>query len=65
MYKRNNKHGFTMAEMLIVVAIIGVLSAVSFVAVTQHQRSMERLERDSVAREIFIAAQNHLTMAHS
>ena len=54
-----------MAEMLIVVAIIGVLGAVAFVAVNQHQRSLERLERDSVAREIFIAAQNHLTMAQS
>ena len=54
-----------MAEMLIVVAIIGVLGAVAFVAVNQHQRSLERLERDSVAREIFIAAQNHLTMAES
>jgi len=54
-----------MAEMLIVVAIIGVLAAVAFIAVNQHQRSLERLERDSVAREIFIAAQNHLTMAES
>ena len=63
MTKRNRQRGFTMAEMLIVVAIIGVLAAVSFVAVAQHQRSLERLERDSVAREIFVAAQNHLTMA--
>ncbi|MBQ9038394.1 MAG: type II secretion system protein [Bacteroidales bacterium] len=62
---KRNKRGFTMAEMLIVVAIIGVLGAVAFVAVNQHQRNMERLERDSVAREIFVAAQNHLTMAQS
>lgn len=65
MKRQNRKRGFTMAEMLIVVAIIGVLGAVAFVAVNQHQRSLERLERDSVAREIFIAAQNHLTMAES
>ena len=65
MNRQNRKRGFTMAEMLIVVAIIGVLGAVAFVAVNQHQRSLERLERDSVAREIFIAAQNHLTMAES
>lgn len=65
MKRQNRKRGFTMAEMLIVVAIIGVLAAVAFVAVNQHQRSLERLERDSVAREIFIAAQNHLTMAES
>ena len=63
MKRRNGKRGFTMAEMLIVVAIIAVLSSVAFVAVAQHQRNMERVERDSVAREIFVAAQNHLTMA--
>ena len=63
MKKQNRKRGFTMAEMLIVIAIIGVLSAVAFIAVQQHQRSLERLERDSVAREIFVASQNHLTMA--
>jgi len=65
MNRQNRKRGFTMAEMLIVVAIIGVLAAVAFIAVNQHQRSMERLERDAVAREIFVAAQNHLTMAQS
>ncbi len=65
MKRINRKRGFTMAEMLIVVAIIGVLAAVAFIAVNQHERSLERLERDSVAREIFVAAQNHLTMAQS
>ena len=54
-----------MAEMLIVVAIIGVLSAVAFVAVAAHQRSMAQLEWDAVAKELFIAAQNHLTTAES
>ena len=63
MNKHKDRRGFTMAEMLIVVAIIVVLAGVAFVAVAQHQRSLERLERDSVAREIFVAAQNHLTMA--
>ena len=63
MNRNNRRRGFTMAEMLIVVAIIAVLGAVAFIAVNQHQRSLERLERDSVAREIFVAAQNHLTMA--
>lgn len=65
MNRQRSKRGFTMAEMLIVVAIIGALAAVAFVAVAQHQRSLERLERDSIAREIFMAAQNHLTMAES
>lgn len=64
MRKRNNR-GFTMAELLIVVAIIGVLSGVSFIAVQNHQRSLTQLERNTVAKEIYFAAQNHLTMAES
>lgn len=63
MKKRYN--GFTMAEMLIVVAIIAVLGGVGFVAVQNHQRSMTLLERDAIAKEIFVAAQNHLAMAES
>lgn len=65
MRKLRQSLGFTMAELLIVVAIIGVLSGVSFIAVQNHQRSTALLERDSIAKEIFIAAQNHMTMAES
>ncbi len=54
-----------MAELLIVVAIIGVLGGVSFVAVQSHQRSLAQLERDTIAKEIYFAAQNHLTMVES
>ena len=57
------KNGFTMAEVLIVVAIISVLAGVSFVSVINYLRSMKKLEFDGYAREIFMAAQNHLTMA--
>ena len=57
--------GFTMAEMLIVIAIIGVLAAVSFIAVQAHQKSMTQLQYDAIAKEIFVAAQNHLTLAKS
>lgn len=53
----------TMAEMLIVVAIIAVLGGVAFISVWNHQRSLGQLERDGIAKEIFVAAQNHLTAA--
>lgn len=63
--RRRHAAGFTMAEMLIVIAIIGVLSAVSFIAVQTHQKSMTQLQYDTIAKEIFVAAQNHLTLAKS
>lgn len=61
---RNNQ-GFTLAEMLIVVAITVILMGVAFIGVQSYQRSSTRLEFDTIAKEIFIAAQNHLTTAQS
>ena len=63
--RKNNRRGFTMAEMLIVVAIIIVLAGVAFIAVQNHQRSLAQSERNTIAKEIYFAAQNHLTMAES
>lgn len=60
-----NSNGFTMAEMLITVAIIVILCAFGFVAVIHHQRNLKRMEMDETAQEIFIAAQNHLTAAQA
>lgn len=64
MKKLKNKNGFTMVELLLVVAIIVILSAVAFIAVHRHQRALGQLERDGIAKEIFVAAQNHLTLAY-
>lgn len=63
MKKRRNSKGFTLAEMLIVVAITVILMGVAFISVQYYQRSMTRLEFDGIAKEIFVAAQNHLTSA--
>ena len=60
-----NSNGFTMAEMLITVAIIVILCGFGFVAVIAHQRNLKRMEMDETAQEIFIAAQNHLTAAEA
>ena len=60
-----NSNGFTMAEMLITVAIIVILCGFGFVAVIAHQRNLKRMEMDETAQEIFIAAQNHLTAARA
>lgn len=57
--------GFTMVEMMIAVAMLVILMGVAFVNVMAYQRSMKQLELDKTAREIFVAAQNHLTVAQS
>ena len=56
MKKRKQNQGFSMAELLIVVAIIVVLAGVVFVGVASHMRSMTKLEYDGYAKEIFVAA---------
>ena len=62
---RKNNKGFTMAEMLITVAILVVLAGLAFVAVSSYMRNMHQLEMDAIAKEIFVSAQNHLSMSES
>lgn len=59
------RRGFTLAEMLITVAIIGILAAFGFVAVIRYQKSLKQTELDDTAREIFVAAQNHMTVSRA
>ena len=48
--KRQNKQkrraAFTLAEFLTVIAIVGILASLSFVAVIHYQRKLRRLEMD-------------------
>lgn len=60
---RKRSRGFSLAEVLLVVGIIAILAGVTTVSVFHYQRDSHRLEMDSVAREIFVAAQNHLIEA--
>lgn len=50
-------------EALGVVALIGILSAVTILIVVDYLRSTTKLEYDGYAKSIFVASQNHLTMA--
>ena len=61
--KRLNRKGFTLAEVLVTVAIIIILAGVTFVSVVQYQKNLRLMEMDGTAKEIFIAAQNHLSVA--
>ena len=60
-----NRQGFSLAELMVVVAIIGILAGVGFVAVIRYMRILKQMQYDAVAKEIFIAAQNHLSMAYN
>ena len=57
--------GFSLAELMIVIAIIVVLAGIVAVSVIQQQRSLALTEEEGIAKEIFVAAQTHLTMAES
>ncbi|MBR5741052.1 MAG: prepilin-type N-terminal cleavage/methylation domain-containing protein, partial [Firmicutes bacterium] len=59
---RQKNSGFTLAELMVVVATILILAAVSFVGIQSHSRSLAKLQYDDYAREIFITAQNRLAM---
>lgn len=63
--KRMNSVGASLAEVLIALAILVILMSVVFVAVAAFMRSYSQMEYDGIAKEIFIAAQNHLTAADS
>ena len=65
MRKLRGKGGFTLAELLIVIAIIAVLSGVAALAYTTTQRNLAQRECETTAKEIFIAAQNHIALAKS
>ncbi len=61
--KLNNKSGFTLAETLVALAISIILLAITMVGILHYYKNMKLTEMDNTAKEIFIAAQNHLTAA--
>ena len=52
-------------EVIIAVAILVILMGVASIAVVNYQRTLKQHELDGIARELFITAQNHLSMAQS
>ena len=60
---KNNQGGFTLAELLIVLGILAILLSIGMIALVHYQRSLKLTEMDSSAKEIFVAAQNHITAA--
>ena len=58
---RNNKAGFTLAEILLAVAILVILLAIAIPSVISLQKSLRQKELDSKAETIYQAAQNKMT----
>lgn len=63
--KLRARQGFTMIEMIGVVTLLIIIMGFAFVNFTDRLRSIYQMEVDQAAKEIYVAAQNHLTIAES
>lgn len=63
--RRDREGGFSLAETLAVVAILIILMGVGFIALMRWRTVLRQLEFDATAKEIYMAAQNHLSLAES
>ncbi|MCI6853739.1 MAG: type II secretion system GspH family protein [Firmicutes bacterium] len=55
------KKGFSLPELLIVVALMGILAVLTITGIVLFARDLKLMEMDGIARQIFVSAQNHLT----
>lgn len=55
---KSNRGGFTLTEVLAVVAILAIVSALAIPALVKNWRSARLTKWDETAREIFLSAQN-------
>lgn len=60
-----NRQGFTIPELLITVAIMICLSAVSIVGIVTYMKHLKITELDNAAKEIYLAAQNRAIVLNS
>ena len=59
--RRKEKAGFTMSELLIVVAIVIVLFAVAVLSLVTIQKNLRQKELDSKAEILYVAVQNRMS----
>ena len=59
--RRKGKAGFTMSELLIVVAIVIVLFAVAVLSLVAIQKNLRQKELDSKAEILYVAVQNRMS----
>lgn len=63
--KGKENWGYTLTEMLVVVAILAVISAIAIPSVFMIRRAMIFRQRNDYAKSIFLAAQSQLTQMRS
>ncbi len=62
MFKKLNKKGFTLAELLVVVAIIGVLVAISIPIFTNQLKKAKLATNQANARAAYAAVETHVLL---
>ena len=55
------KKGFSLPELFIVVALMGILAVITMTGIIVFAKDLKLMEMDGTAKQIFVAAQNHLT----
>lgn len=59
------KKGYTLAELLTVIGITVILCSIAIVSIKNYYSNLKQIEMDNTAKQIYIAAQNHLSYAES
>lgn len=64
-FSRREHHGFTLIELMIVVAIIGILAAVAYPSYQEHVKSSRRAEAQSALMGLAAAMERHFTASNT